>query len=231
MSRIMLAFDTTTEACSVALFDGAEIHSHRFHNTREHAVRLLPMIQELLASSGVSRRDIDAIAFARGPGSFTGCRIATATAQGLGYALDRPLVPVSTLETLAEGGRRELGLSHVAVAVDARMQEVYWACFARDGLQWQVEVAESVCPPDQVAVPADGRWVGIGTGWAVYNDALAYRCPMVGRHFGRHLPDAQDVVSLALPRMARGETVSANDVEPVYLRDKVALTTAERAKP
>ncbi len=229
MSRVVLAFDTTTEACSVALFDGANSHSHRFLNTREHAVKVLPMIEELLSSNGLARTSIDGIAFARGPGSFTGCRISTTVAQSLGFALDRPLVPVSTLETLAEGAHRERGVREVAVAIDARMQQVYWGCFVRDGLSWSLHGEESVLGPSDVTAPDSRRWVGAGSGWAAYGEALVAACPNIRRHFGRQLPDALDVLNLALPRLARGEAVDAEQVEPVYLRDKVALTTAERS--
>ncbi|MEM7378531.1 MAG: tRNA (adenosine(37)-N6)-threonylcarbamoyltransferase complex dimerization subunit type 1 TsaB [Pseudomonadota bacterium] len=228
MSTVLLGLDTTTEACSVAVFDGSEMHAHRFLNTREHAVKLLPMIEEMLATAGVSRRALDAIAFTRGPGSFTGCRIGTATAQAFGLALDRPLVAVSTLETLAEGAKRELGTTRVAAAIDARMGEVYWGCFEREGTRWCERVAEQVCDPGQVAAPGSGNWVGVGTGWAVHGESLAVGCPNVVRQFGKQLPDARDTVMLALPRFRRGDTVSAAEAEPVYLRDKVALTTAER---
>lgn len=228
MSRIVLGLDTTTEACSVALFDGSELHAHRFLNTREHAVRLLPMIDELLNTAGVAKTAIDCIGFARGPGSFTGCRISTAAAQGLGYALDRPLVSVSTLEALAEGAKRELGVTRVATAIDARMSQVYWACFERRGSNWRCAVDEKVCDPGDTAVPDTQSWVGVGSGWAAYEDALTESCPGVTRQFGQLLPDARDVVMLTLPRFGRGDTVSAEDAEPVYLRNKVALTTRER---
>ena len=228
MSSVLLGVDTTTEACSVALFDGHEMHTHRFLNTREHVVKLLPMVQELLASTETPRHALDCIVFTRGPGSFSGCRIGTAAAQAMGYALDRPLVAVSTLETLAEGAKRELGTTRVATAIDARMGQVYWACYERVGSAWQVQVAESVSDPADVAAPEAANWVGVGSGWAAHGEAVQSACPSVLRQFERQLPDARDSVMLALPRYRRGEVVSAAQAEPVYLRDKVAFKPGER---
>lgn len=230
MRTVALGFDTTTEACSVALFDGRQMHSHRFLHTREHVAKLLPMIQELIGTAGIARSALDCIAFTRGPGSFSGCRIGTAAAQALGVALDRPLVPVSTLEALAEGAKRELGATRVATALDARMNQVYWACYERQGANWRSSVEESVSDPERVIPPLRQSWVGVGSGWAAHAPALRQRCPSVIRHFDKQAPDARDCVYLALPRYRRGDVVSPERAEPVYLRDKVALTTAERER-
>ncbi len=229
MSRSYLALDTSTECCSVALLHNGEISTHRFHNTREHAKLLLPMVQELLASAGACMSDLDGVAFARGPGSFTGLRIAASAAQGLAFAKELPLVGVSTLATVAQGAKRELGIKQAAVAMDARMGQIYWGCYDSTQSTLSLIGDETVCDPQNIQLPEGNRWVGVGTGWDEYTEQLeAASQTIVLRHMSNRRPEAQDVLRLALPNFANGVTLKAEQAQPVYLRDKVAKTTAER---
>ncbi|MGE8498404.1 MAG: tRNA (adenosine(37)-N6)-threonylcarbamoyltransferase complex dimerization subunit type 1 TsaB [Pseudomonas sp.] len=217
----LLALDTATEACSVALLHEGRVTSHYEVIPRMHAQRLLPMIKQLLANAGVPLSALDAIAFGRGPGAFTGVRIAIGVVQGLAFALDRPVLPVSNLAVLAQRSLREQGANQVAAAIDARMDEVYWGCYRNDQGEMRLAGVEAVLPPEQVSLPRDasGEWFGAGTGWGTY----AARMPVAiqGSDNGL-LPHAEDLLNLARFAWSRGEAVAADDAQPVYLRDKVA---------
>lgn len=221
----LLAFETSTEACSVAVYvDGAVFE--RFEVApRRHTELVLPWAELLLAEAGVARSQLDAIAVGRGPGAFTGVRLAIAIAQGIALGLDLPVVPVSTLAALAmrAGGERCLA------AIDARMGEVYLAAFARedDGLLALSE--EIVVRPAAAMIPAGDDWHGAGTGFAAADSALQQR--LHGRLAAvdaQALPHAADVARLAAPAFARGEAVVATRIEPAYLRNDVALTLAQQ---
>ena len=216
----LLALDTATEACSVALLHDGKVLSHYEVIPRLHAQKLLPMIQDLLAQAGVARSALDAIAFGRGPGAFTGVRIAIGVVQGLAFALDRPVLPVSNLAVLAQRAQREHGATQVAAAIDARMDEVYWGCYRATAGEMRLVGAEAVLPPEQVLLPGDaaGDWFGAGTGWG-----YAPRLPVSLKGMDSSLlPHAHDLLSLATFAWQRGEALPADDAQPVYLRDKVA---------
>ncbi|WP_257295805.1 tRNA (adenosine(37)-N6)-threonylcarbamoyltransferase complex dimerization subunit type 1 TsaB [Endozoicomonas sp. YOMI1] len=221
----LLALDTATEACSVALnLDGEVIE--RFELTpRRHSRDLLPMVEAILAQAGLSLKQLDALAFGRGPGAFTGLRVATAMVQGLAFAVDLPVVPVSTLAALAQQGLREHKASKVLSAIDARMDEVYWGAFSEsDGLMVPV-AAEIVTLPEHVVVPVmEGHWFGMGTGWTFRNrlSATVVACQIEA------WPKAHDIALLAAADFKRGKGLSAEQAMPVYLRDKVALKKSER---
>ena len=221
----LLALDTATEACSVALLHDGRLLSHYEVAPRLHAQRLLPMIQDLLGEAGVALSAVDAIAFGRGPGAFTGVRIAIGVVQGLAFALDRPVLPVSNLAVLAQRARRELGASQVAAAIDARMDEVYWGCYRLEQGEMRLQGVEAVLPPEQASLPrgAEGDWVGAGTGWGSYAARLPLHPAQV---LGDLLPHAQDLLDLATFAWARGEALSAEQAQPVYLRDQVATPKA-----
>ncbi len=220
MVDVILALDTTTEACSAPLGAGGGVVGRWERIPGGHSERILPMIEELLAEAGLPRSAVDAIAFCRGPGSFTGVRIGTGVAQGLALALDRPLLPVSTLATLAAGAIRRDGADRVIAAIDARMGQVYVGAFRRDsaGLAAPAD-QERVAAPATVALPDAGTWLGVGTGFGAYADLLGGRCRVLD---GERLPDARDALPLALDLLARGGAVGPEAAVPVYLRDRVA---------
>ena len=186
---------------------------------RQHAQRLLPMIEELLGERQLRLQDVDALVFGRGPGAFTGVRIATGMVQGLAFAADKPVIAVSNLAALAQRAWREHGAETVAAAIDARMDEVYWGLYGlQDGVM-QLLDDERVCAPEAVSLPAGvGSVAGAGTGWQ-YAERLAVTAT---QSWPQMLPDASDLITLALPRWQAGEVVDAADAQPVYLRDKVA---------
>ncbi|WP_240099872.1 tRNA (adenosine(37)-N6)-threonylcarbamoyltransferase complex dimerization subunit type 1 TsaB [Thermomonas flagellata] len=221
----LLAFETATEACSVALYVAGEVRERFAVAPRRHAELALPWAEALLAEAGLARRQLDAIAFGRGPGAFTGVRLAVAIAQGLALGLERPLLPVSTLAALAlqaEGPRR-------LAAIDARMGEVYLGAFGWDGHALQPLAAEQVAAPAAVALPAGEGWHGAGTGFAVAGGALGARMgARLRAAAAAALPHAADVARLAAAAFARGEALPPEQAEPAYLRNDVALTLAEQ---
>ncbi len=216
----LLALDTATEACSVALLHEGRVLSHYEVIPRLHAQRVLPMVRELLGEAGIALSALDAIAFGRGPGAFTGVRIAVGVVQGLAFALQRPVLPVSSLAVLAQRAHRERGVKQVAAAIDARMDEVYWGCYCLDGGEMRLAGSEAVLPPEQVALPrhAQGDWFGAGTGWG-----YAARLPVQPAGMDAALlPHAEDLLALAGFAWVRGEALAAEQAQPVYLRDNVA---------
>jgi tRNA threonylcarbamoyladenosine biosynthesis protein TsaB len=220
----LLALDTATEACSVALLHDGKVLSHYEVIPRLHAQKLLPMIQQLLAEAGIALSALDAIGFGRGPGAFTGVRIAIGVVQGLAFALDRPVLPVSNLALLAQRGWREQGAEQVAAAIDARMDEVYWGCYRQVAGEMRLVGREAVLAPEAVSVPDDlaPHWFGAGTGWG-YAQRLAVTPQACDATL---LPHALDLLELSRFAWARGEAVPADEAQPVYLRDKVATPKA-----
>ncbi|MCL6417137.1 tRNA (adenosine(37)-N6)-threonylcarbamoyltransferase complex dimerization subunit type 1 TsaB [Aestuariirhabdus sp. Z084] len=221
----ILAFDTSTEACSVALdIDGDRISNWELV-PRQHSEKILPMIDSVLADAGISINVVDALAFGRGPGAFTGVRIATAIVQGLAFAADKPVVPVSTLAALAQQGVRRFQAEHILASIDARMDEVYWAAYSLTDGVLQTRVHEQVTPPETVvSLEALDECFGIGTGWS-YCERIPLNPQKV---VADAYPHAEDIVALAGDAFARGEAVSAEFALPVYLRDKVAKKRHER---
>jgi tRNA threonylcarbamoyladenosine biosynthesis protein TsaB len=183
----LLALDTATEACSVALLHDGKVTSHYEVIPRLHAQKLLPMIKQLLADAGTTLAAVDAIAFGRGPGAFTGVRIAIGVVQGLAFALERPVLPVSNLAVLAQRALREHGARQVAAAIDARMDEVYGGCYRGNRRGNAPGRPEAVLPPESAVLPvgAEGDWFGAGTGWGMASASACIRqgrtprcCPM-----------------------------------------------------
>jgi tRNA threonylcarbamoyladenosine biosynthesis protein TsaB len=246
----ILAIDTSTEACSAALWVGAasntlggRILSRYQEAPRGHAELILPMVDALLAEAGLALKDLKAIAFGRGPGSFTGVRLASSVVQGLAYGSGVGVVPVSTLQAVAyrafvledESGAPRA--THVLVCNDARMDEVYVGAFARGpseaGVALPVALGdESVQRPDQVGVPvvagaASGavRWIGAGRGFAAYPALARLRAEMGGPLASVHemiLPRAEDLLAIARPEVAAGRVLPATAALPIYVRDQVA---------
>jgi len=223
----LLAFETATEACSVALHVDGEVLERFEIAPRRHAELSLPWAEALLAEAGISRRQLDGIAFSRGPGAFTGVRLAIALAQGIALALDRPLVPVSTLQVLALQAPAQA--QQVLAAIDARMGEIYVGHFQRQGGVLVAEGRERVCAAADVQLPAGMQVHGVGTGFAAQEGALVRQLGTgLQAYDASALPRAADVLALAVPALARGEGVAAEHVEPAYLRDNVALTLVEQ---
>lgn len=224
----LLALDTSTEACSAALYVNGAVSRRFAIAPREHSRLILEMLSALLAEAQLRPVDLDGLAYGRGPGSFTGVRIAAGTVQGIALGLGLPVVPVSSLAALAQGVRREQGATKVLCALDARMQEVYWASYkvAADGCM-ELIGDERVLPPDQVPVPAGEEWVGAGSGWAAYGDQLQQHLgARIASVYAQRFPDAHDVAVLGVAGMQRGRAVSAERALPVYLRDRVAAKPA-----
>jgi tRNA threonylcarbamoyladenosine biosynthesis protein TsaB len=215
----LLAVETATDACSAALYLSGEIRERFVLAPRQHADRILPMVEELLAESGLALHALDAFAFGRGPGSFTGVRIAASVTQGLALGADRPVVPISSLAALAQ----DVPAERVLAALDARMGEVYWCAYERaaSGLV-RAAGPELGCPPDQIPLLSGAGWVGAGSGWERYGEALARRLgPAVERWLADHHPRAGAVAALAADAFRRSEAVAPEEALPVYLRDDV----------
>lgn len=222
----ILAVDTSGEACSVALLIGTELRQRMVRELRRHGELVLTMMDELLAEAGIGLTRLDALAFGRGPGSFTGVRIATSVVQGAAYGTDLPVVPISTLAALAQGCFRSHGAPRVLAAFDARMEELYWGSYRLgDGDLMQAAGAEEVASPKAVALPVDGRWSGIGSGWGTYGDVLRGR---LGPRLLLVAPDiqceSQDIAVLAAAAFSQGHWVTAEQARPVYLRERVAAS-------
>lgn len=216
----ILALDTSTEACSVALsLDDAV--TERFELGRRHGERLLAMVEELLVESSLVLTQLDAVAFGRGPGSFTSLRIGAGVAQGLAFGADLPVVPVSSLATLAQG----VDAPKVLAVFDARMQQVYFGAYVRggDGLV-TLAGTEVVAGPAQVPLPEGAGWTGAGSGWDQYAELLHQRlAPNVSNSLQHRHPRARHVARLAMAAFQRGEAVAPEKALPVYVRDDVAV--------
>ncbi len=224
----LLAIETSTEACSVALSVDGEVRERHEIAPRRHTQLVLPWAEQLLAEAGLRKSQLDAIAVGRGPGAFTGVRLAIAIVQGLALALDRPVLPVSTLAVLAMQGADE----NILAAIDARMGEVYLGEFRRDADGLVSAVGdEAIVPPALAPLPQRVRH-GVGTGFSAGNAALVQRLgDRLSGFDASALPHAADLARLAGRVFARGEAIAADQLEPAYLRDKVALTLAEQGKP
>lgn len=225
MSAKILALDTATENCSVALMVGDKLYVRSEVAPRDHTKKILPMVDSVLQEAGISLQELDALAYGRGPGSFTGVRIGIGIAQGLAFGADLPMIGISTLAAMAQGSYRQHGYQQVACAIDARMSEVYWGRYQRqeDG-SWSEVDSECVIAPNvlsQQLAADDKTWGCAGTGWAAYAEEL--ESLSIAREMGEVLyPDAQDIVYLAQYEFAKGNTTSVEESSPVYLRDKVA---------
>jgi len=214
----LLAVDTATDACSVALKLGAEVLQRHELAPQRHTQLLLPMVRELCAEAGITPAALDVIAVGIGPGAFTGVRVATAIAQGLAYAHDVPVVPVSTLAALAQGGFRLTGIRDWIATLDARRQELYWAHFELDASDLaQARGEEHVSPPGAVRLPTHATWRAVGTGWLAYADEQREVWPDFGL-LPLLYPEAQDVATLGAAALSAGAGIAAAALRPSYLR-------------
>lgn len=225
----ILAVDTATEACSAALYIDGEIQERFEIAPREHTKLLLPMIDSLMAEAELRPQQLDALAFGCGPGSFTGIRIATGVMQGIAYGADLPVVPVSTLAAISQACLQKTEYDTLFTAVDARMHEIYWAVYQRDAEGFaQLLGKEQVQPATEVdALQLTGY--GIGSGWQRYQQALTTRLKdQLIAYDADYLPHSAEIALLGAVGVQRQQAVSVYQAMPVYLRDKVAKTTAER---
>jgi tRNA threonylcarbamoyladenosine biosynthesis protein TsaB len=217
----ILALDTAGQGCSVALALDAEIFERLETAPRRHAASLLPMAEACLAEAGLVLGQLDAIAFGRGPGSFTGLRIAAGVAQGIAYGAGLPVVPVSNLLAAAAAAHVLHGWRQVLAAFDARMGELYAAAcrVGTDGLP-ALEGEERLLRPAELHPPSPGPWHGAGSAFAAW-PALAAELGLADAD-GAIEPGARDLLGLARAAFARGEAVPAERAIPVYLREQVA---------
>ncbi len=224
----ILAIDTATEACSAALYIDGEIKTYYQLAPRQHSRLILKMIDDLLREAGLSITQIDAIAFGRGPGSFMGLRIAAGVVQGIAFAHDIPVIQISTLKAIAQRACQQTQYKDILVAIDARMDEVYWAVYSLTEQQWQLTGEEQVISPDKVQLPKtllqqNKTWIGAGTGWASYADRLLANATVtVQQTLPDCLPSAEVIATLAVPEFNAGNTIIAAEAIPVYLRNDVA---------
>lgn len=235
---IILAIETSSELASCALLnthDGqpaaapAAVLARESSGVRTHSQAVLPMVQELLREAGVKLADCDAIAFGAGPGSFTGVRTACGVAQGLAFGAGLPVLPLVTLEAMAEACRAATGATEVLAVLDARMGEVYWAQYRWDGA-WNIVAEPALCAPGAVAplpVPEGAVLAACGNGLAAYPEAFAGR-PFAAGADTSMLPHARELAVLGVAALAAGQAVPADEAQPIYLRNKVAYTSAER---
>jgi tRNA threonylcarbamoyladenosine biosynthesis protein TsaB len=215
------AIETSTEWCSVALWLDGEILSVEERAGHSHSERVLPMLDRIAAQAGVPLASLEAAAFGAGPGSFTGLRIACGIAQGIAHARGIPAIGVSTLEAIAE----ESGEERVLACLDARMREVYCSAHERRDGNWHEVIPVSCTAPTGVPTPPGKGWVGCGNGFAAYGPMGCAKV-MPDIH-----PTAMAIARLAAPRLAAGRGLDAALAVPVYVRDKVAFTEAERRVP
>ena len=241
MTRV-LAVDAATEVCSAALLCDGDVRVRSIEAGRGHAQQLLAMVTELLAEAEVSWSMLNGIAASIGPGAFTGVRISVSVAQGLAFGAGLPVVPVTTLEAMALQVLERESVRAIA-CLDARMGEVYWGCFAADAARGLIAAgAPRVGPPDSVALPLLGGWAGgeggeaasaavrgIGRGFSAYPGLAGRLGVQLDQQGSRALPNAREIARLGALRLNAGGGLDPAELQPLYLRDKVALTEAERA--
>lgn len=226
----ILAVETASTACSCALLIDEEVAESYQDAPRRHAELLLEMVRTRLATAGIGLRDLDALAFGRGPGAFTGVRIAAAVVQGLALGADLGVVPVSTLHALAAGAAGDSASGRVLAAMDARMGEVYAGAFGVDDSGHLAALSdEQVCAPGELRLPAGEGWLGVGNGFSAHAEELQ---TLLGWRLAGTLPErlprAADVARLALPAVHARALLAPEQAVPVYLRDRVATPPARR---
>jgi tRNA threonylcarbamoyladenosine biosynthesis protein TsaB len=221
----ILAFDTSTEYLSLALWRDGEVLAREQLAGQTHSSLILPFLREMLDEAGLALTDFDGIAFGAGPGSFTGLRIGCGVAQGLAFGAGLPVLGVSTLLALAAAS----GHDKVIACLDARMGEVYHAAYVRQKGGWLAVHAPGLYRPQEVPAVEGDAWCGIGSGWAAHGEALADRYSgRIARIEAAAFPHARDIAALAAPSFAQGLGKLAHDAAPVYIRNKVALKMSER---
>ncbi len=218
-----LALEASTATCSVALQVGNTIEQKSISDVREQTRHILPMVDELLGEAGLALSQLDAIIVGQGPGAFTGLRVAIGVAQGLGFAVDLPVVPVSSLAALAQGVHRVYEYPRVLAALDARMGEVYWGVMHLEQGLMTAMLPERVCSPDDVAFSTDRMWFAAGSGWTSYAERLMKNCgSAIEQQDVSVRPEARDALKIGARAFTSGDFLTADQAQPVYLRNKVA---------
>jgi tRNA threonylcarbamoyladenosine biosynthesis protein TsaB len=221
----LVAIETSTEYCSLAVSRGGRVFERSFHAGQRHSELALPALRELLQQAGLAMQDIDAVAYGAGPGSFTGLRIACGIAQGLALARNLPTIGIGTLLALADA----CGGDRVVACLDARMGEVYHGVYRKEGGKWIEIHAPALYKPDSVPLLAESGWTGCGSGFGAHAAVLAQRYGgAMSRIDAGAIPNAAVMLRLALPLIAAGQGMAAAAAAPLYVRDKVALKTSER---
>ncbi|MCA1856459.1 tRNA (adenosine(37)-N6)-threonylcarbamoyltransferase complex dimerization subunit type 1 TsaB [Massilia oculi] len=225
----ILAIETSSELASCALLAGGHVYVRSSAGVRTHSQSVLPMVQELLGEAGIALAACDAIAFGAGPGSFTGVRTACGVAQGLAYGAGLPVLPLVTLAAMAESCRARTGAHEVLAVLDARMGEVYWAQYRYDAARgaWEEVAAPALCPPQDLRPLPAAQLAACGNGFAAYPDAFAGQAFAAGA-LDDILPHARELALLGAAALAAGLALPAAQAQPLYLRNKVAYTSAER---
>ncbi|HET7588287.1 MAG TPA: tRNA (adenosine(37)-N6)-threonylcarbamoyltransferase complex dimerization subunit type 1 TsaB [Gammaproteobacteria bacterium] len=217
----LLAIDTATEHCSVALYLDGSISERAAREPRAHADNVLPFVSELLAEAGLSLQQLDGIAFGRGPGGFTGLRVAASVTQGLAFGADLPVAGISDLAALAWAAHDRHGWPDVAAALDARMGEIYYGLYRVSGNGIGVIQEDALSPPDQVTLPED-RWYAAGPGWPAHRDALPAAVREALEETDDAPPQARAIAALGAIELTAGRGMTPEHAVPIYLRDKVA---------
>lgn len=221
----ILALDTSTESCSVALWRDGNIDEREIHAGQRHSNLLLSMVDAVLVQHGLRVSGLDGIAFGQGPGSFTGLRIASGVTQGLAFAAGLPVVGISTLLAMAEAANAE----RVVCCLDARMGEIYHAAYTRSDAGWLTVCEPGLWAPAAAPALPQGAWFGCGNAFSAYREVLLRRYDGVLSATAPELmPHARDIARLAVPLFEQGKGVDAALAAPFYVRDKVALRTNER---
>jgi tRNA threonylcarbamoyladenosine biosynthesis protein TsaB len=227
MRMKILAFDTSTEYCSAALLIDQQINFEEVHAGQHHSELILPMISRLLEKSSLDIKQLDGIAFGKGPGSFTGLRIACGVAQGLALGADLPVLGITTLQAMAAAVKGE----NVIACLDARMSEVYCGAYKRSAENWETVIEPGLFSPQNMPLLPNGQWTACGNGFEVYREILQQHYQNQITEIDRIIfPHAREIAQLALPLFEKGLGVDAADALPLYLRNKVALTTQERLR-
>ncbi|MFK5971335.1 MAG: tRNA (adenosine(37)-N6)-threonylcarbamoyltransferase complex dimerization subunit type 1 TsaB [Candidatus Marithrix sp.] len=216
----LLAIDTSTEVCSCALYIDGETQFRSQFAPRQHTKLILPMADELLAEADIKPNQLEGIAVGKGPGSFTGLRIACGVAQGIAFAADIPIAPISSLATLAQAAYIETGEQQILSIIDARMEEVYYGYYSLNaqGIM-QCQIADKIAKPDAIDLPTTERWCGTGSGW-IYAEILQNKLKTLLQDYQiDKYPQANAMIPLALDAFKQGQVVAAENINPVYLRE------------
>jgi len=225
----LLAIDTSGEACSCALKIGEEIHERCVVAPRKHAELILGMIDEILAESSLKPKQLDALVFGQGPGSFTGLRIACGVAQGIAFGADIPVIPISSLATLAQAVHDKNQVNQILAIIDARMNEVYCGYYIFDN-QAIIKSKEIVAPPQKIDIPETKNWYGTGNAWKNYSEILQHRLGDCLKNYeNQGIINARHMIPLAISKFQQGQVISAEEAMPAYLHRGVYKVPASMA--